>query len=135
MILDAKFKREWWERIKEKNILGNIGKTSLMPDYDECIRYLNSFAVNATGVVFPVVEGDEADKYMENYENNSTHNISVYNTKDHFFTFPIFVPQVKEQSYDDWLKLFNDINKTAKETIAGIVNKVHKNTIKNKPKT
>lgn len=138
MILDAKFKREWWERIKKKNILGMINKMSLMPDYDECIRNMNSYAVNATGVVFPVVvvEENEAKEYMNHYENNSTHNISVYNTKDHFYTFPIFVPQVIEvQSYDDWLKQFNGFNKTAKETIAGIVNKVHNNTIKIKPKT
>lgn len=107
MILDAKFKPRWGDRIKGRKSLGRFSKDyndSLMPDYDECIRNMNAINAHATGVIYPTNLYVQLD---DHYTQNSLHNISSYNRYDHFYTFPIFVPESEEyDSYDDWYKTF-----------------------------
>lgn len=134
IVLDAKFKKEWWIRLKRKTTLGKIDDTSMMPDYDECIRYLNAFAVDTTGVIFPAEEKDinNIEEYLDNYIVNTKHNISKYNTKDHFFTFPIFVPSIeKTNNYESWLKQFEEHNEKVYEGIQGVIMDEFKKRVKN----
>ena len=56
MILDAKFKpTRWSSRIERKKSLGSDGEknnNSVIADYDECVRNMNTFNVHATRVVY-----------------------------------------------------------------------------------
>jgi len=120
MILDAKFKPIWDARMREHSSLGEINGRSLMADYDECIRNLNAFNVHATGVVYP--SSSEIDE--DNYIDVATHSISTYCTRDHFYTFPIFIPGVNSNSvYGEWLSKFHTVNKRSAIAIQDLIDK------------
>ncbi|MDD6827108.1 MAG: hypothetical protein PUE12_13550, partial [Oscillospiraceae bacterium] len=122
-----------------------MGDYSLMSDYDECVRNMNNYGVNATGVIFPATEvysidEDEvvndkkyvtAEEYREKYKEYSTHSISIYNKRDHFYTFPIFVPDAGNCNYEKWMELFEKNNKIGIEIIKEIIECEHEKIKKN----
>ena len=97
MILDAKFKEKWSESVFSKGSF-----SSVLEDYDKCIRDMNSIKGHATGVVFPT--NDERALTSTEY---IVHHISEYNKVDRFYTFSIYVPH-SDGHYRDWIKLFRN---------------------------
>ena len=79
MILDAKFKLETWVSN------GNITNANL-DDYTKCLRDMVDFNSHATGVIYPTNNKDEKA---------SVHYISEHNRTDHFYLFPVIIPDVK----------------------------------------
>lgn len=92
MILDAKFKPKWEDIFKRKAI------SSVLEDYDKCIRDMVSLNVNATGVIFPTNK-------IEFDENIIEHAISTVNTVDRFYTLPVYIPETTGE-YKMWKKEF-----------------------------
>lgn len=101
MILDAKFKPEKWSS-KGNSVSANP------EDYTKCIRDMTDLNAHATGVIYPTEStGEKA----------SAHYINQYNLIDHFYFFPVSIPEVeKDQSYTDWYKqLSANIDRTAEK--------------------
>ena len=97
MVLDAKFKEKWSDLVFA---MGSF--SSVLDDYDKCIRDMNSIGGHATGVIFPTnnIKAKEPYQYI-------SHHISEYNKTDLFYTFPIYVPY-SEGDYRDWIKAFRN---------------------------
>ena len=123
MILDAKFKPDWGELIW-KNYSFN---SSMLEDYNKCIRDMNSINAHATGVIFPT-NIDFNPKLKEKIE----HNISQYNNIDKFYTFPIIVPYLNYDKYPQWLARFKDANQVTINVIKDYIIKEKEFTRKNK---
>lgn len=110
MILDAKFKAGWESALS--------GALSELADYDKCIRDMNSVAANATGVIFPVKNGNEdlSDGVIR-------HKISRFNPTDIFYTFPVYIPNVEaETGYSEWKRTFDESIERSMDIIAEKVN-------------
>lgn len=111
MILDAKFKEKWSEIVLNKGAI-----SSVLEDYDKCVRDMVSINSHATGVVFPTnnVRAMQPTEYIK-------HSISEYNSLAKFYTFPIFVPYSSD-NYRAWLKDFRtncqEISKMIKDCVA-----------------
>ncbi len=95
-ILDAKFR---------KGIGSKKGFGVDIDDYTKCIRDMNSIDAHATGVIFPLKLLDGID------EDSIIHSISKYNDRDVFFTFPLLIPEEKEngkdKKYSEWKREFD----------------------------
>lgn len=85
MTLDAKFKPGWEYGISADKL----------PDYDKCIRDMNSLNVHRAGVIFPAEKGILG-----------THTISMYNEQDRFYTLAVGIPKTENLSYSEWNQLF-----------------------------
>ena len=105
MILDAKFKQDKWKT--ENGVIVSVD----LDDYTKCIRDMTDLNVHATGVIYPYQTKNTEDTK----ESASAHYISKYNLIDHFYFFPVAIPEVKEnQSYSDWYKQLSiEIDATA----------------------
>lgn len=104
MILDAKFKPAWADIINAQKSL-----SSVLEDYDKCIRDMNSINAHACGTVFPT-NIDMSDRLLELIR----HDISEFNKIDKFFTFPIIVPASDNKEnvgYSSWYDTFESKNK------------------------
>ena len=146
MILDAKYIPRWFYHAHAR---GKI--SSVIGDYDKCIRDMNSVDVLATGTVFPFGPGDDRCRrlleYNEEYaddiddeeskkinESNAIelrnkyseiigHRISSYNNNTTFYTVPVFVPEVKEETkYNDWKKEFDEIIDSQVKKLGEVIN-------------
>ncbi len=105
MILDAKFKPAWGEVVINKSSFPEL----VLKDYDKCIRDMNSINAHACGVIFPT----NNESILANLSNLVTHNISVFNKIDKFYTFPIIVPYSdnnNNRGYSHWIKQFKEKN-------------------------
>ena len=98
MILDAKFKPDWGEKVSKGSSFSN----DMLKDYDKCIRDMNSINAHASGVIFPT------NINFNLFNDKLIHNISKFNSLDRFYTFPINVPYLSEDKYSKWLKDFNE---------------------------
>ena len=123
MILDAKFKPDWAEAISQFKFYSN-----LLEDYDKCLRDMISINAHATGTIFPT-NIDIVDKIHELI----SHDISKFNSIDKFYTFPIYVPESKEdESYNTWNAKFQKKNEAIIDLIKTYIVKEKDFTIKNK---
>lgn len=115
MILDAKFKKGWESSLVE----GDKGKSKIsdLNDYDKCIRDMNSLDVHATGIIYPTTKKTTDDTYFD--DKSITHSISVMNSKDNFYTFPVSIPKVEFEKtpYVDWRIKFDANVEMALEAI------------------
>ena len=103
MILDAKFKPAWAEAVFSKGSF-----SSVLEDYDKCIRDMNSLNAHACGTIFPANDSFEA----LDVSGIVKHRISEFNNVDVFYTFPIIVPAsspINESSvgYSSWYRKFS----------------------------
>ncbi len=118
MILDAKFKPGWLA-VAQNGKIGDL----LLSDYDKCIRDMVSINANATGVIFPTKERLEIDDVSFKVGEKSfdyVHSISKFNSKQKFYTFPIYVPPMKG-IFEDWKKSFIDNCKDAFDKINDVI--------------
>ena len=99
MILDAKFKPGNDEQKTGWPYAENGRLDGVLEDYSKCIRDMVSINAHATGVIFPT-------KNIK--QSHFCHKISRFNGVDHFYTFPISIPPVGEQSYRDWVKALDE---------------------------
>lgn len=84
-VFDAKFKLRW-------------GKGEFdLDDYTKCIRDMNAFGTNITGVVFPSTNtiGNLVTK----------NNISKYNLEDIFVRLKILLPPIENHSYQSYSRM------------------------------
>ncbi len=103
MVLDAKFKPHWGDKVFQKK---SLGSQDLLSDYDKCIRDMNTIDAHATGVIFPMLE---KSNIMRDEESYYKHSISAYNKHDHFYTLPIFIPSVGVlDDFVRWRKKFEE---------------------------
>lgn len=112
MILDAKCKPKWEEA-------ANGGSVSdVMEDYNKCIRDMVAANSHATGVIFPTnISFDEED-----LDRILCHRISEFNKVDLFYTIPICIPTVENDSlYSDWSIQFEKTIHKEKDIINRIV--------------
>ena len=112
MILDAKFKPAWGERIGTRSTLGD----RLLDDYRRCIQYMNSINGHATGTIFPTSDDSiciEESKWKDQLTEFCVHKISEYNTIDRFYTIPVYVLPTNALKYEEWIDSFkNTLNIT-----------------------
>lgn len=119
MILDAKFKPDWGEII-----FGQKSISSVLEDYDKCIRDMNSINAHACGTVFPT-NIDMSSELITLVK----HDVSEFNSIDKFYTFPIIVPLSEngnQTGYSKWFDEFKEKNKTAIDLIKTYVLKEQK---------
>lgn len=113
MILDAKFRPKWEEAIS--------GKVLYLDDYDKCIRDMNTINAHSTGVIFPVSGSEKIEQDEQNQD--YSHKISEFNRYDRFYTFPIYVPRIKQNaSYEKW---YGEFMKSAGRDLKKIVGKIN----------
>jgi 5-methylcytosine-specific restriction endonuclease McrBC regulatory subunit McrC len=86
-ILDAKFKPKWSNEID-------------LDDYTKCVRDMNAFNANITGVIYPTNSGVNLTI--------STYRISQYNQRDIFFRIPVVLPEIKEQNFNEFSQEMNE---------------------------
>ena len=105
MILDAKFKPGWMNVATT----GEVGSL-LLSDYDKCVRDMVTINAHSTGVIFPTNEyiTNKEDLFVKADETfEYKHNISKYNQRDKFYTFPIFIPPI-DDSFLAWKQKFSE---------------------------
>ncbi len=122
MILDAKFKPGWLA-VAQNGRVGDL----LLPDYDKCIRDMVSINADAAGVIFPtkekIVSKDTCfEKGKDGKSFEYVHSISKFNSKQKFYTFPIYVPSA-EGSFGIWRRSFIDSCKGVFEKINRVIKK------------
>lgn len=112
MILDAKCKPKWEDAAKGGSV------SDVMEDYNKCIRDMVAANSHATGVIFPTnhsYEKDELDRTL-------CHRISKFNNSDFFYTIPVVVPYVEEETlYSVWNNEFEGIIQEEIDIIKKIV--------------
>lgn len=116
-ILDAKFKPAWFKVYNDGSLI------STLDDYTKCIRDMNSINAHACGTIFPT-------NHVIIYDSSKISNeISMYNQKDQFHCFPVYVPQSHDKSYNYWFEEFNKSIANASECIKKYLKHVHKEQI------
>lgn len=122
MILDAKYRIGWGRRFKNKTFEN-------LDDYTKCIRDMNTLNVNGTGVIFPVNKKEnepakeaikvEVDLDIIAYKDEYImHKISLDNTYDTFYSFPIIIPDTSASlNYKAWSQKFGENIKNTLEKI------------------
>ena len=123
MILDAKFKPNWGNVLNEQKPI-----SSVLDDYNKCIRDMNSISAHACGTIFPT-NIDLTSKQKEILK----HNISEHNKIDKFYTFPILVPlsDIENGGYSQWFFDFKDKNKEIIKLLKEYINQEKQFTVLN----
>ena len=94
MILDAKYRICWQN--------GGFD----FPDYTKCIRDMNALTAHKTGVIYPQELKDLNDSQDDHLQDeNITYKVSNYNSEDYFYSIPVCVPYLEDNtSYHEWQK-------------------------------
>ncbi len=111
LILDAKMKPEWGKVWNDQySDLDKKSKMSIRADVDECIRNMEVFGADGTGVIFPqIVESKEMGGEIENVVNTEDYKreISTF-SKRFFYILPHEIPSRKKIPYQKWMGDFKD---------------------------
>lgn len=118
MILDAKFKPAW-EMVFDRSSI-----SSVLKDYDKCIRDMVAVNSHATGVIFPTNRTSDPETVIQNLQ----HPISKYNSTDCFYTIPLQIPKVKKRGkeYESYAEWTDDFKEKMAESIKYIYDSVQR---------
>jgi len=114
VVLDAKFRPEWSDIFINSTSDMRLPEGSLS-DYEKCIRDMNVFAADGTGVIFP---------YIDNNDYNSLNGRKIQeidNIGRKFYLFPVCIPKNQgDISYDEWREQFEKRLEVFREDMTGI---------------
>lgn len=109
-ILDAKYKKAW------RDSLEGEFSSYMFEDYNKCIRDMGSIGAISTGVIFPVSKSEIIGSDMQ-----TAHRFSKNNKLSCFYTIPVVVPAVEEDTFSAWQEKMERSLKRTEELLAGIV--------------
>lgn len=112
MIFDAKFKPKWELVLdnKEKSV------SSVMEDYNKCLRDMCAINAGATGVIFPT------NKTFEMNNRTVRHPVAEYNEDSFFYTIPVHIPLAADEiPYSEWDEKFSSSVEESKNVMDDIL--------------